>query len=107
MADPVRVIPCCIDKPEDLPFLLEHEWLVTNGLGGYASGTISGATTRRYHGYLVAAHPAPLGRLMIFNHLSEYVRLPDYTSVQFGGVERTGGRLDLHGTDFLTEFRME
>jgi len=31
----------------------------------------------------------PLGRLMMFNHLFEYVRLPDYTSVQFGGVERT------------------
>ena len=40
--------------------LLEREWLVTNGLGGYASGTISGAVTRRYHGLLIAALPAPL-----------------------------------------------
>src|SRR5205823_6430103 len=46
----------------DLPRLLDREWLVTNGLGGYASGTISGASTRRYHGLLIAAHPAPLGR---------------------------------------------
>ena len=40
--------------------LLYREWLVTNGLGGFASGTISGAITRRYHGLLIAALPAPL-----------------------------------------------
>ena len=39
-----------------------REWLVTNGLGGYASGTVAGVVTRRYHGLLVAALPAPLGR---------------------------------------------
>src|SRR5476649_968153 len=38
--------------------LLNREWLVTNGLGGYASGTVSGAITRRYHGLLIAALPA-------------------------------------------------
>ena len=43
------------------PALL-REWLVTNGLGGYASGTIAGVTTRRYHGLLIAALPAPLGQ---------------------------------------------
>src|SRR6185437_9070150 len=83
--DLARVISCQTRGPADLRFLLKHEWLVTNGLGGYACGTVSGATTRRYHGYLIAAHPVPLGRLMMFNHLFEYVRLPDYTSVQFGG----------------------
>jgi predicted glycogen debranching enzyme len=107
MRELVRVLHCHTGTPDDLRCLLEHEWLVTNGLGGYASGTVSGATTRRYHGYLVAAHAVPLGRLMMFNHLFEYVRLPDYTSVQFGGVERTGGHLELHGTDYLQEFRME
>ena len=39
------------------------EWLVANGLGGYASGTVSGVITRRYHGLLIAALPAPLGRV--------------------------------------------
>jgi predicted glycogen debranching enzyme len=107
MEDLARVIPCQKRGSADLRFLLEHEWLVTNGLGGYASGTVSGATTRRYNGYLIAAHPVPLGRLMMFNHLFEYLRLPDYSSVQFGGVERTGGRLELHGIDNLLEFRME
>ena len=46
-----------------------REWLVTNGLGGYASATIEGAVTRRYHGFLIAALPAPLGRMIVLNHL--------------------------------------
>ncbi len=46
-----------------------EEWLVTNGLGGYASGTVSGALTRRYHGLLIAALPNPLGRMMMLNGL--------------------------------------
>jgi len=87
--------------------LLEREWLVTNGLGGYASGTISGAATRRYHGLLVAALPAPLGRWMMFNHLSELIRLPDGTTLQIGGEERAGGILELYGADHLAEFRLE
>ncbi|MGN6673370.1 MAG: glycogen debranching enzyme N-terminal domain-containing protein, partial [Thermomicrobiales bacterium] len=39
----------------DVPSGLRREWLVTNGLGGYASGTLAGPATRRYHGLLVAA----------------------------------------------------
>ena len=46
------------------------EWLVTNGLGGYASGTMTGLITRRFHGYLVAALPAPRGRTLMLNHMS-------------------------------------
>ncbi len=45
--------------------LLQREWLVTNGLGGYASGTVAGAGTRRYHGLLVAADPAPNARWVL------------------------------------------
>jgi predicted glycogen debranching enzyme len=43
---------------------LSREWLVTNGLGGFASGVVAGGLTRRYHGLLVAAHPAPVGRVV-------------------------------------------
>ena len=50
--------------------LLNREWLVTNGLGGYASGTVSGAVTRRYHGLLIAALPGPLGRVVMWSHVS-------------------------------------
>jgi glycogen debranching enzyme len=46
-----------------------REWLVANGLGGYASATIAGVITRRYHGFLIAALPSPLGRMVLLNDL--------------------------------------
>lgn len=46
-------------SPEDVDNLLSREWIVTNGLGGYASGTLSGIPTRRYHSLLTASLPAP------------------------------------------------
>jgi predicted glycogen debranching enzyme len=50
---------------------LYAEWILTNGLGGYASGTVGGLNTRRFHGWLIAALPAPHGRTMMVNHLRE------------------------------------
>jgi predicted glycogen debranching enzyme len=91
---------------KNLP-LITREWLVTNGLGGYASGTISGVMTRRYHGLLVAALPAPHGRTMMLNHLSEQLRLPDGQTIWLGGDERVGGALELHGAQYLREFRLQ
>src|SRR3954465_4267187 len=87
-------------KPEPL---LTREWLVTNGLGGYASGTVSGVCTRRYHGLLIAALPAPLGRMMMVNQLSERVRLGDGTVARLGGEERAGN-LEVPGASALAEF---
>ncbi len=52
------------------PFL-EEEWLVTNGLGGFASGTLVGCNTRRYHGLLCAAMLPPVGRIMLLNRIGE------------------------------------
>ncbi|MGH7884198.1 MAG: amylo-alpha-1,6-glucosidase [Thermodesulfobacteriota bacterium] len=51
----------------------KREWLVTNGIGGYASGTVSGILTRRYHGILVAALKPPLGRTLLVSKLDETV----------------------------------
>jgi len=87
--------------------LLSREWLLTNGLGGYASGTVAGAATRRYHGLLIAALPAPHGRTMMLNHLSELLRLPDGSIVRFGGSEWATRSLELHGTGNLREFRLD
>src|SRR5216110_3508100 len=87
--------------------LLNREWIVTNGLGGYASGTVSGAITRRYHGLLIAALPAPLGRVVIWNHVSEFLRFDDDDVVSLGAEERAGGQLDLKSADCLREFRLE
>src|SRR5712672_4677114 len=54
-----------------------REWLVTNGLGGFASATISGEITRRYHGFLIAALPAPQGRVVMLNDLDVAVGRSD------------------------------
>src|SRR4051812_28761103 len=78
---------------------LTREWLVTNGLGGYASGTLSGIITRRYHGYLIAALPAPYGRMMMLNDLVERVQLPSGSLAQLGGEERVGAPLNLYGAE--------
>jgi len=59
------------DRSEPTDSLLTREWLVTNALGGYSAGTLSGVSTRRFHGILIAAMRAPLGRTMMFNHLEE------------------------------------
>ncbi|MHC1725029.1 MAG: amylo-alpha-1,6-glucosidase [Syntrophobacteraceae bacterium] len=82
-----------------------EEWLVTNGLGGYASGTVTGAITRRYHGLLIAALPNPLGRMMMLNGLSERLRLPDHQVVYTGAEELAG--ISPEATLALSEFRLE
>lgn len=51
----------------------EREWLVTNGLGSFASGSISGANTRRYHGLLAAALNPPGARNMVLSRIEEHV----------------------------------
>src|SRR5437764_4728392 len=87
--------------------LLNREWLVTNGLGGYASGTVSGAVTRRYHGLLVASLPAPLGRVVMWSHVSEVLCFGENDIVSLGAEERAGGQLELKSAEYLREFRLE
>ncbi len=87
--------------------LLNREWLVTNGLGGYASGSVSGAITRKYHGLLIAALRAPLGRMVMWSHVSEFLRFSNNDVVSLGAEERAGGQLDLRGADYMREFRLE
>ena len=57
----------------NLDDLTKLEWLVTNGIGGYASGTLSGVLTRRYHGLLVAALKPPLDRVNMVVKMDEWV----------------------------------
>ena len=68
----VRRLPYPSDDPAAY---VTREWLVTNGLGGYASGTISGIVTRRYHGLLVSALPAPFGRMVMLSDVDANVRM--------------------------------
>ena len=53
----------------------QREWLVTNGIGGYACGTLCGVLTRSYHGYLVAALQPPAGRCLLLAKLDETIGL--------------------------------
>jgi len=87
--------------------LLSREWLVANGLGGYASGSISGVCTRRYHGLLIAALPAPFGRTVMLNHVAEEFRLPDGCVVSLGSEESADRKLVMQSVTALTEFRLE
>ncbi len=85
--------------------MLSREWLVTNGLGGYACGTVAGVSTRRFHGVLIAALPAPLGRCLALAALDETLRLDGAAarlsgSAPFGGPVRTP-------EDSLSEFALE
>jgi predicted glycogen debranching enzyme len=87
--------------------LLSKEWLVSNGLGGYASGTVCGVPTRRFHGLLIAALPAPLGRTMMLNDVAEELVLPDGSAHRLGGEEHEETSTPLPGTEFLKEFRLD
>lgn len=93
-------------RGDDPHLLLRKEWLVTNGLGGYASGTASGVSTRRYHGLLIAALPAPFGRYMMLNHLGERVVSGDST-FHLSGEEPEGGDVRMPEISLLEEFKLE
>ncbi len=86
--------------------LLTREWLVTNGLGGYASSTISGTSTRRFHGLLIAALPSPHGRTMMLNDVTEQIVFPNGDSFQLGGEETVSGKTDLRSGRYLTQFSL-
>ncbi len=83
-----------------------REWLVTNGIGGFASGPIAGGMTRRYHGLLIAALQPPLGRTQLVAFLEETVR---YNGETFAlSTHRWASRLvDPQGFFFLESFRLE
>ena len=51
----------------DLAKMKQDEWLEADGLGGFASGTVSGIRTRRYHALLLTATKPPAGRLVLVN----------------------------------------
>ena len=68
---------------------LKLEWLVTNGIGGYASSTISGANTRRYHGLLVAALNPPVKRMVMVSKVEETI-ISDFGNVELASNQYPG-----------------
>ncbi len=88
-----------------------REWLVTNGMGGYASGTVAGLLTRRYHGLLVAALQPPLGRTLMLAKLDETAIYNDreyalHTNRWADAADR-GRTISPHGYRQIESFRLE
>jgi len=99
--------PPVADPERDPEAPVTREWLVTNGLGGYASGTVAGVITRRYHGVLISALPAPLGRIVMLSHVAEQLRWPDGRRQELGNHERARDARSVVGPGYLVEFRLE
>ena len=82
-----------------------REWLETNGIGGYASASVSGANTRRYHGLLVAATRPPLGRMVLLSKFEETL-LIDGERFELS-CNQYPGNIYPNGFKFLTGFRLD
>jgi len=83
-----------------------REWLVTNGIGGYASGTLAGGMSRRYHGLLVAALRPPVGRTQLVAWIDEIVR---YKGAEFALATHrwASGAIEPQGFQHIEGFRLE
>ncbi len=83
-----------------------REWLVTNGLGGFACGTVAGTLTRRYHGLLIAALPSPWNRTLLVSKFDETVEYAGQ-SYALGANRWVGGAIDPTGYLLIDSFRLE
>ncbi|HET9342753.1 MAG TPA: amylo-alpha-1,6-glucosidase [Candidatus Eremiobacteraceae bacterium] len=90
----------------DLAFSERREWLVTNGLGGYACGTVAGVLTRRYHGLLVAATSPPAGRTLLVPKVDESVTY-DGRAYALGANGWADGTVDPRGFTSIESFRLD
>lgn len=90
----------------DLDQALHKEWLVANGIGGYASGTITGINTRRYHGLLVAALTPPVSRTVLLSNIDEQVDIDDRT-YYLGANEYPGDKINPAGYVHIEEFSLQ
>ena len=83
---------------------LKREWIITNGLGGFASSTIIGANTRKYHGLLIAPISPPAMRYLILSKLDESIELNDKKYELFTNV---GKDYISKGFEFQESFEKE
>ena len=90
----------------NLDAVLQREWLVTNGLGSYASGTVAGANTRRYHGLLVAALRPPVARTVLVAKMDEEIEY-DQRTFYLGANEYQDGTINPGGFVHLERFALE
>ena len=90
----------------DLAIAEQSEWLVTNGIGGFASGTVSGNLTRRYHGLLIAALNPPVGRTQLVAKVEE---VADYAGSTYSLATNrwNSGATEPRGYVHIQNFRLE
>lgn len=89
----------------NLDLALRREWLETNGIGGFASSTVVGLNTRRYHGLLVAATTPPVGRQVLVSKMEETLRV-DGVAFELSANEYPG-TIHPRGFELLREFRLD
>jgi predicted glycogen debranching enzyme len=89
----------------DLDAALGREWLETNGIGGFASSTIIGLNTRRYHGLLVAATKPPVGRFVLLSKLEETLYIEGQAFDL--SANRYPGAVHPQGFRYLKQFRLD
>ncbi|MFG1885448.1 amylo-alpha-1,6-glucosidase [Micromonospora sp. NPDC049102] len=90
----------------DLTSASSREWLVPDGLGGYAMGTVGGLRTRRYHGLLVVPGDTPASRQVGLVSLDPAVTLPSGARVRLGAHEWSSGDVDPRGFELLERFEL-
>ncbi|MFC0003021.1 amylo-alpha-1,6-glucosidase [Micromonospora siamensis] len=90
----------------DLTAAAGREWLVTDGRGGYAMGTVAGLRTRRYHGLLVVAGATPASRKVGLVGLDPALTWPSGAQVRLGAHEWSSGDVDPRGFELLERFEL-
>ncbi|MEO7775104.1 MAG: amylo-alpha-1,6-glucosidase [Steroidobacteraceae bacterium] len=86
--------------------LLDREWLITNGLGGYGSGTVLGPHTRKYHGLFVPNLSDPNGRHVLLSALDEQIEFDD-SVVRLGGHEDLAGQFHTDAHQMAGSFSLD
>lgn len=96
-----------IETHGELHPYLSYEWLLANGIGAFAHGTVVGCNTRRYHGLLVAATMPPVGRVMTLNRVGELVFLDGSSEFLELSINRFRSSVHPRGDRYLRKFELD
>ncbi len=105
MTMPDKIQLTC-QQASDLRVASQREWIVTNGIGGFASGTVSGELTRRYHGLLIAALQPPVARTLLVAKLEEEAEVAGQVYA-LGSNRWVGGAVNPEGFRCIERFWLE
>src|SRR5215207_3390051 len=95
-----------IETHGELQSNLEREWLLTNGMGSFASSSIVGCNTRRYHSLLCAATIPPVGRMVTLSRIGEIIQRPNQPMLELS-VNQFADRFHPRGDKYLRRFELD